>query len=154
VLNELNQYCSLLWPPFLEEEFTSTIVKCNNSSAFGPNKLSWGYLKHVIKEKMCLQNIITIANTCIKLGYWPNHFKKSTTIIISKSNKISYDSPKSFRPIMLLNTLGKLIKKVIGNKLQFHITSNNFIHQSQLDGLEFKSTTDVDITLTHFICMG
>jgi len=67
---------------------------------------------------------------------------------------VSYDSPKSFRPIMLLNNLEKLIEKVIGNGLQFHIISNNFIHQSQLRGLKFKSTTNVGITPTHFICIG
>jgi len=39
VLNELNLYHSLLWPLFLEEEFTSAIVKCNNLSAPGPNKM-------------------------------------------------------------------------------------------------------------------
>ena len=72
-------------------------------------------------------------------------------IIISKPNKSSYNSPKSFRPIVLLNMLGKLIKKVIGDRLQFYVISNNFIHQSQLGELKFKSTTDVGITLTHFI---
>jgi len=77
-----------------------------------------------------------------------------TIIVISKPNKSSYDTPKSFRPIILLNTLGKLIKKIIGNRLQFYAISNNFIHQSQLRGLKFKSITDRGITLTHIICSG
>ena len=78
----------------------------------------------------------------------------STTIIIPKPNKALYDSPKMFRPIVLLNILGKHIEKVIGDRLQFHTISNNFIHQSQLGGLKFKSTSDAGITLTYFICMG
>ena len=101
-----------------------------------------------------MKNIIAIANACFEIEYWPNHFKNSITIVISKPNKTLYNSLKSFRPIMLLNTLGKLIKKVIGDRLQFHIISNNFIHQSQLGGLKFKFTTDAGITLTHFICIG
>jgi len=75
-------------------------------------------------------------------------------IIIPKPNKLSYDSPKSFRPIVLLNTLGKLIKKVIGERIQFHIASNDFIHLSQLGGLKFKSTTDAGVILTHIIRSG
>lgn len=67
---------------------------------------------------------------------------------------MSYDSPKAFRPIVFLNTLGKLIEKVIGERLQFHVVSNNFIHQSQLGGLKFKSTSDAGVALTHFIHMG
>jgi len=93
-------------------------------------------------------------NTCIEFGYWPSHFKTSITVVIPKPNKSSYDSPKSFRPIVLLNTLEKLIEKVIGNRLQFHLISNNFIHQSQLNGLKFKAMMNAGIVLTHFIYMG
>jgi len=56
-----------------------------------------------------------------------------------------------FRPIVLLNTVGKLIEKVIGERLQFNTTSNNFIHPSQLSSLKFKSTIDVGVALTHII---
>ena len=73
------------------------------------------------------------------------------TIIIPKPNKTSYDLPKSFRPIVLLNTVGKLIEKVIGERLQFTTAANDFIHSSQLDGLKFKFMTDVGIALTHII---
>ena len=77
---------------------------------------------------MCLKNVIAIINAYIKLGHWPSHFKTSLTIIISKPNKVSYDLPKLFRPIVLLNTLGKLIKKDISDRLQFHMVTNNFIY--------------------------
>ena len=85
------------------------------------------------------------------MGYWPNHFKRSSTIIILKPNKPLYNSPKSFRPIVLLNTLGKLIEKVIGERIQFHIIANNFIHLSQLGGLKFKSTIDAGVVPMHII---
>ena len=103
---------------------------------------------------MCLSNIITIANACFKISYWPDYFKNLMTIIIPKSNKLLYNLPKFFRSIVLLNILEKLIEKVISDRLQFHIISNNFIHQSQLEGLKFKSTTDMDIVFTHFIHIG
>ena len=54
---------------------------------------------------------------------------------------------------MLLNTTGKLIKKVISDRLQFHVIANNFIYHSQLRGLKLKFMTDAGITLTHFIYM-
>ena len=34
-------------------------------------------------------------------------------MIIPKPGKPTYDTPKAFRPIVLLNTLGKLIEKMI-----------------------------------------
>ena len=153
MLNKLDLYSLSLWASFSEVDFTSAIIKCNNLLASETDKLSWRHLKSIIKDKTCLSNIIAITNTCFNLEHQPNHFKNSMTIVIPKPNKTSYDSPKSFRPIVLLNTLGKLIKKVISDRLQFHIISNNFILQSQPGGLKFKSTTDASITLTHFICM-
>jgi len=64
---------------------------------------------------------------------------------------MSYNQPKAFRLIVLLNTLGKLIKKVIAERLQFTVASNDFIHPSQLGGLKFKSTMDASVALTHII---
>jgi len=52
----------------------------------------------------------------------------SLSIIIPKPNKVSYDSSKVFRPIVLLNMLGKLIEKVIGKGLQLQLISKDFIH--------------------------
>ena len=76
------------------------------------------------------------------------------TVVIPKLNKKSYDSPKSFRPIVLLNTISKLIKKVIGERLQFIMVANNFIHSSQLGGLKFQSTTDAGVALIYIIQIG
>jgi len=113
-----------------------------------------GHLKTILKDDGCLSNIISITNTCIDLGFWPSHFKRFMMVVIPKPNKQSYDFPKLFRPIILLNILGKLIEKVIGERLQFLTVSNNFIHPSQLGGLKFKSTTDMGMALTHIIQSG
>ena len=106
----------------------------------------WRYLKTILKQDVCLINI--------NLRHLPNYFKCSSTVIIPKPNKLVYDHPKSFHPIMLLNTLEKLIEKVVTERLQFLVVKNDFIHSSQLGGLKFKSTTDIGVTLTHIIQSG
>jgi len=138
---------------FSEEEFRSSITKCNNLLTPRPNKLSWKHLKIIINDT-CLKNFINIANTCINLGHWPSCFKISLSIIIPKPNKASYDSPKVFRSIVLLNTLGKLIEKVISKRLQFQLISKDFIHLYQLGELKQWSTMDASMILTHLICIG
>ncbi len=80
--------------------------------------------------------------------------KVSTTVVIPKLNKSLYDSPKVFCPIVLLNTLGKLIEKVIAERLQFIVASNNFVHPSQLRDLKSKSTTNAGVVLTHIVQSG
>ena len=120
----------------------------------GPDKLMWHYLKFILKQDDCLINIINIADTCINLGHWLSYFKCSSMVVIPKPNKLVYDQPKSFQSIVLLNTLDKLIEKVVTKKLQFLITKNDFIHLSQLGSLKFKSTTDTGVALTHIIRSG
>ena len=106
------------------------ISKCNNSSAFGPVRILWRHLKLIFKDNKCLENIINIANTYINLGHWLSHLKVFSSIIIPKLNKVTYNSPKSFCPIILLNTLGKLIEKVIGRCLQFYLSKSTWRTQT------------------------
>ena len=132
ILDEINDKSIISWLEFSREEFKFTLSSCNNSSVPDLDKLMWNHLKIICEDNECFDTIIQIANACINLGYWPLYFKTSTMIVISKPNKKSYDSSKSFRPIVLLNIINKLIEKIIGERLQFNTVSNNFIHLSQL----------------------
>jgi len=142
------------WNLFSKQELIDALEKCNNSSAPGTDKLTWSYIKSIMRDNNCLLKFVDIANACINLGHWPSHFKMSTMIIIPKPNKSTYNSPKSYWPIVLLNMVGKLFEKMIGEWLQFHTISNNFIYQSQLCGLKQRSTTDASVALTHTIHSG
>lgn len=82
-----------------------------------PNKVSWKHLKVIVKDDIYLKNLVNIANMYINLGYWPLYFKMLMSIIISRPNKASYDSPKIFQPIILLNIFRKLLKKAIRKRL-------------------------------------
>ena len=112
------------------------ILKFSNDSTPKLDKLSWRHIKDIIKDMEYLDKIINIANTCIELEHWPLHFKTSTSIIIPKSNKELYNTPKMFRPIVLLNKLSKLIEKVIRERLQFQALLKEFIHPCQVGGLK------------------
>jgi len=112
--------------------------------------MSWKHLKVIVKDNIYLKIFVNIANMCINLGYWLLYFKMSMSIIISKPNKASYDSPKIFQPIILLNIFKKLFKKAIRKRLQFQAISNDFFHFNQLGELKQWSTTDASILLTQF----
>lgn len=71
----------------------------------------------IVKNHDCSSKIIDVTNACINLRVWPSHFKMSTTVIIPKPNKSVYNFPEAFYPIVFLNILGKLIKKMIGKYL-------------------------------------
>ena len=144
-----------MWLSFSEVEFINAISKCNNSSISGPDKLSWRHFKTIVNNSRCLKKSLDIANACFELGYWLLYFKTSTSIIIPKSNKELYNSSKSFRLIVLLNMIGKLIERFISERIQFHLISNNLIHPSQLGKLKQCLTIDTGVTHTlHLLRMG
>jgi len=119
ILNEISSKPVKKWPSFSTKEFKSAIAKYNNSSTPGSDSMLWKYLKLIVKDNMCLNIFVNITNTYINLDHWLSHFRILLSIIISKPNKASYNSSKIFCPIVLLNILGKHIKKFIGERLQF-----------------------------------
>ena len=154
ILDEIENKQLSTWAPFSKEEFKIILGTYSNLSIPGLDKLLWRHLKSILKDKGCISSVIKIANICINLEYWPNHFKILSMVIIPKPNKPSYNSPKSFHPIVLLNTIEKLIEKVIGERLQFFVVRNDFIYPSQLEDLKFKSTIDAGVALMHIIHLG
>ena len=117
ILKEIVHKSRQTWNSFSRYEFKSAISKCIDTPAPGPDKMTWCHWKLIIKDNECLSKIISIANACINLSHWPKYFKVSTTVVIPKPNKPSYDNLKAFQPIVLLNTLGKLVEKVIAERL-------------------------------------
>ena len=102
---------------FSKEKFRNTIHKCNNFSTPSSDKISQRHLEVILNDNKYLSNSINIVNIYINLGQWLLYFKISILIIIPKLNKVLYHFPKMFRPIVFLNMLGELIKKVIGKRL-------------------------------------
>ena len=141
----------MMWVLFSKEELINAIEKYNNSSTPSPNKLSWRHIKKIVKKKKSIIKLIDITNACIDLDHWLSHFKVLTIVIIPKLNKVLYNLSKLFHSIVLLNTTGKLSKKMIRERLQFLLISNNFIYSCQLGGLKHRSTTDTGVILTYFI---
>jgi len=62
LLNEIPTKETLTWNKFSKEEILQAIEKCNNSSALGPDKLSWKHIKMIITSALlnCL-TLLTLA---------------------------------------------------------------------------------------------
>jgi len=150
-LNELPQADGIKWPPFSNQEFIDAIAKYSSSSTLEPDHVSWRHLKALILHNTCLAKLVHIANACIILEYLLSYFKSTNTVVIPKPNKMLHNIPSSFQPIVLLNTTGKLVEKVISNRLQFYMTANSFLDPNQLGSIRQRSTTNAGVYLTHLI---
>jgi hypothetical protein len=55
---------------------------------------------------------------------------------------------------VLLNTLGKLIEKMISNRIQFDAVKYDVFHPNQVGGVRQRSTEDAGLYLTHVVRAG
>ncbi|KAK8062161.1 hypothetical protein PG997_014258 [Apiospora hydei] len=55
---------------------------------------------------------------CLAFSYHPDVFKKAVTIMLLKPGPRKGDVPKDLRPISLLSSLGKILEKIVANRLR------------------------------------
>ena len=58
-----------------------------------------------------------LFSSCIVIRYHPKPFKDSIIVVLRKPQKPSYTTVKAYRPITLLNTIGKLLKRIVAGRL-------------------------------------
>lgn len=97
-----------------------------------------------------IQKITDIFNACVRLNYWPTNFKLAKVIPILKSGK-DPAAASSYRPISLLNSIGKIFEKTIYNFLDDFATKNNIIPKYQFGFKRGHSTTHQVKRLISFI---
>ena len=132
-------------------ELDDALLTCSSVSAPGPSHLSWEYIKIFLKDDAFRSFFLKLSNDIIQTGVWPDVFKISTTAIIPKLKKEDYSKAKSYCPIMLLECPGKLISKLIANRLQSDMGIYDIMHPLQFGGCRHHSTLDVGMFLTEYI---
>ena len=137
--------------PISVHELWSALGKTSNTSAPGLDHLTWCHLKILLSMPACDKALVKLFNAIMTSGAWPQEFKEAVSIIIPKPKKDDYSVPKAYWPIALLNTLGKLLTKIVANHLQFDSIANNLLRAGQFGGIQKHATDDVGVLLMDFI---
>ena len=72
--------------------------------------------------------------------YYPRAFHKAITVFIPKESKKDYSSPSSYRPIALLNTLGKALESIVATRLKDISEKSDLLPKSQFGARPNRST--------------
>ncbi|KAF8664623.1 hypothetical protein AX14_006712 [Amanita brunnescens Koide BX004] len=139
------------FPPISQKEIWDALRPTSNSSAPGPDHVTWRHIKLALTFPDTDVALAALFNKVCFTGTWPSHFKESVSVIIPKPNKPDYSIPKAYRPIALLNTLGKLLTKILANHLQHDAAQYGILHRDQFGGIQGHSTIDAGLILTDFI---
>lgn len=86
----------------------------------------------VLKNLTCkgLSVLSSIFNACLSLGHFPFSWKQANVIVIHKHGKPK-NFPSSYRLISLLNTLSKLLEKLIQKRILNFLESVDIIPPHQ-----------------------
>ena len=84
--------------------------------------------------------LLNILNAGLTNNWFPSGWKIARVCIIPKPGKKSYLSTEAYRPISILNTMGKIYERVIHTRLQKIAEEQNWFNNCQHGFREGRST--------------
>jgi len=115
----------------------------------GPDEIPYSTWKQVNKiNPSILLHILALLGL---LGYHPASLKSSNGVVLDKPGKPSYESPSSFRIIVLIRTISKVLERIIAARLLAPAWRRGPLHPTQFGSLPGLRTYDACLTLTNDI---
>ena len=95
--------------------------------------------------------LLDLLSPLVTFGYHPPWLKHANGVVLDKPGKPSYDTPASFRIIVLLKTVSKILERVMTVRLAALARRALLLHPNQCGSLPGLSTSDACATLIHEI---
>ncbi|TVY59574.1 putative RNA-directed DNA polymerase from transposon X-element, partial [Lachnellula suecica] len=119
------------------EEVRSLLATRSAGKAPGNDSISNEFLK-TMGTRLCAA-VAVIATASWKLGHYPERFKRARTVVLRKPNKATYEEAGSWRPIALLNTIGKLVEAITAKRITEAIEQHGLIPNTQMGARRGRS---------------
>jgi hypothetical protein len=130
---------SLEIPIIATADEVSSLLKARKPyKAPGNDRIPNGFLR-AMGPKLA-EAVAQLANACWALGHFPARFKEARTVVLRKPGKPSYSDPGAWRPIALLNTIGKLIESLMAKRLSQAAEEHKLLPDTQMGARPGRST--------------
>ena len=98
-----------------EEQISTILQQLPPDKAPGPD----GIVNRVLTKcrHTVAPHLSRLFTACMAIGYIPPIYKHANTVVLKKPGKPDYSQPKAYRPIALLNTIGKALEKVVADRI-------------------------------------
>ncbi|GBN78320.1 Putative protein in type-1 retrotransposable element R1DM [Araneus ventricosus] len=127
--------------PFSSREITRIIKNVNKTKAPGFDGLDNIILQQIHQANPEL--LLLMFNKCLEFGLFPSTIKIGVVVLFYKEGK-SQNDPMSYRRISLLPSIGKLLEKLMSQRLSFHPKTTDQQHPKQYG---FKEGASIDHAL-------
>lgn len=126
------------WEPITERAITETLQRMKKRTAPGEDGIPtlvwfriWPYISWLVTG---------IFTASINLGHYPQQWKVAKIVVLRKPGKGDYPCPAAYRPISLLNTLGKLLEAVVARRLSYYAEKHKLLPDTQFGGRPGRTT--------------
>lgn len=126
-------------PELSAEEVSAAARDLPNGKALGPDGIPNEVLKAAVKAYP--ERFAYMYNGCLKNGFYPPQLKTTNLVLLRKPGR-ALDNPSAYRPLCMLDTIGKLFEKLLTRRLRAHITASGHAMKSQYGFRAGKSTVD------------
>ncbi|CAF3788437.1 unnamed protein product [Rotaria sp. Silwood1] len=123
-------------PPITKKEIILTLKQLPNSSP-GPDSIHNRCLKNYTPS--LIQHLEKVFNSIIDIGYIPRIWKNANIILLLKPKK-DPKQPSSYRPISLLSCIGKVLEKIIKQRMFKELNEGNILPSHQAGFRPHRST--------------
>lgn len=136
-------------PPITAEEVAKALAKSSNKSTPGPDQIPYGVWKDIHRLNPAI--IPSLLTPLVEFGIHPRSLKRANGIILPKPDKASYSDPSAFRIIVLLETISKILERIIASRLYNFASTSGLINSLQCLSLAGLSVDDAALSITHDI---
>jgi len=133
--------------PLSQDEIGRALARSFPTSAPGPDMTPnsvWNWV-HLVAPHL-IKDLLAPLVTC---GSHPLTIKRADGVVLHKPEKPSYDSPSSFRVIVLLQTFSKILERIMNSRLSCVARATGLLNPHQCGSLAGLSASDTVTTLTH-----
>jgi hypothetical protein len=134
---------------FTQEEIKNTIESFNPKKEPGLDGITGGIYKRTFY--MFPRIITTIHNQCLKRGCFPKMWKIAKVIPVTRPMKENSLDPSKYRPISLLNMGGKILEKLLINRINHHPYKHELLTERQFGFTPQRNTIEATMEAKTFI---
>lgn len=123
---------------FTLTEVETVVNQLASRTAPGPDQLKTSMVKSIFKSHPIV--ILKIFNACLEHKFYPDIWKKSRVILLPKKEQ-DKNEPRNYRPICISSIFGKILEKLLNNRIYHFLNHNQLLHQLQYGFTHGKSAT-------------
>jgi len=133
--------------PLSLDEVARALGRSSPTSAPAPDMTPNSVWKRV--HRVAHHLIHDLLAPLVTYGSHPLTYKRADGIVLDKPGKPSYDSPSSFRVIVLLQTFSNILERIMNFRLSCVAQATGLLNRHQCGSLAGLSASDAVTTLTH-----